>query len=127
MNILYTQNVYPIFKCICGIGVIYLYSCSQNNIDKLKNTISSLTKEVLYVNKQIDTNEKRYIKSLGELEQLYETKIKNLKSKVGIIGKQEDTTFINFIKQIINNNSLSLEDKINECKTQIDLKEYIIE
>ena len=102
MNILYAQYVYPILNCICGVGVIYLYSCSQNNnnnnISKLKVTIDSLTEEVLDLNKLLSTNENKYIKSLEELEQFYETKIIDLESKICKIDNQEDHSFTNFIK-----------------------------
>ena len=122
MNILYTQYIYPILNCVCGIGVIYLYSCSQNNISKLKNTISSLTEEVLLLNKQLDTEQKKYLKNIEEIEQFYETKLTNLNNKIGKIAN-EDPSFLKSIEMVINDNSLSIEDKINECKI---LLEYII-
>jgi len=134
MNILYTQYLYPIFNCLCGMGLLYLYSCSQeSNVIQLQDTINSLTEEVTYLNEQLDKNEKKYIKSLEKLEQIHELKIKQLKinldnSKLSSGLKEENNDkFANSLIDVIKSNSLSYEEKVNECKTLIDLKHYIVE
>ena len=135
MNILYSQYLYPIFNCLCGVGLLYLYSCSQkSNVIQLQDTVNSLTEEITYLTEQLDKNEKKYIKSLEELEQIYEVKIKQLKTDLddsnlpdNDLKEENEDKFVNSLIDIIKSDYLSYEEKVNECKTLIDLRHYIIE
>jgi hypothetical protein len=113
------------------VGLLYLYSCSQNsNVIQLQDTINSLTEEITYLTEQLDKNEKRYIKSLEELEQVYEVKIKQLKTDSNLpndLKEEIEDEFANSLIEVIKSESLNYEEKVNECKTLIDLKHYIIE
>ena len=129
MNLLFSQYLYPFVNCLCGLGFIYLYSHSANKNNKeLKELISVYNTEIKYLKTENNKNKKNYLENLEYLEKNYDIKISQLKSKTKKLNTNivSDTLTKNLIT-IINDENINYEKRVDDCKTLLDLENYVTE
>jgi regulator of replication initiation timing len=139
MTLLFNQFYYNYFiNCFIGLGIIYIQSCvSNDNTRQLKQTISDLIDENTCLKQENENIVKKHIDDISIIEDNYNQNVIKLKTKLATLSEKdsEDNTnkgdaskyLIDKLSEIIYSDENTNDEKIEECKSILELESYILE